>query len=227
MSDAPEPMQKPWLRYVSTRSCRIRIYRRQASDAATREALGQMLSDAAGKVRFYMATLEMESPLAALAYGDLRNQTRRRGALFRDWAWQQPPIDNDSAMALNPPFHHDNDDEERLCLACMRHDLRIFRRRHSRRHRSAGTAQKPPGVRDLAHLRRRRATSATLASQSSQPPQSAGLTHTVKVAACQSDLEWVASQLATTHSALGQVGCSTHQAAGYLNPGLAWCLRRS
>lgn len=69
--------------------------------------LGQLHSEAAGKVRFYMATLEMESLLAALAYRDLRNQTRRRRALYRDWAWQRPPIDNDSSMALNPPFHHE------------------------------------------------------------------------------------------------------------------------
>jgi hypothetical protein len=110
-----------------------RIYRRQASDAQARVSLGDMLSAAAGKVRFYMATLEMESPLVAMAYRDLRNQTRRRGALYRDWAWQQPPIDNDGAMALNPPFHHDNDEEERLCIACMRHDLRILRIRRSRR----------------------------------------------------------------------------------------------
>jgi hypothetical protein len=86
--------------------------------------LGRLHSEAAGKVRFYMATLEMESPLAAQAYRDLRNQTRKRGALYRDWAWQQTPIADDSSMALNPPFHHDNDEEERLCISCMRHDLR-------------------------------------------------------------------------------------------------------
>jgi hypothetical protein len=110
-----------------------RIYRRQASDAETRDMLGRLHSEAAGKVRFYMATLEMESPLAAQAYRNLRNQTRKRGALYRDWAWQQTPIADDSSMALNPPFHHDNDEEERLCISCMRHDLRIFNRRHSRR----------------------------------------------------------------------------------------------
>ena len=151
-----------------------RIYRRQASDAATREALGQMLSDAAGKVRFYMATLEMESLLAARAYGDLRNQTRRRGALLRDWAWQQPLIDNDSAMALNPPFHHDNDDEERLCLACMRHDLKIFRRRRSRRLtvqlallRSRRESETPPTFEDV-ELRLQRSRD-YLASHRGQP----------------------------------------------------------
>ncbi len=43
-----------------------RIYRRKASDAETRASLGESLSEAAGKVRFYMVTLEMESPLVKL-----------------------------------------------------------------------------------------------------------------------------------------------------------------
>ncbi|HUB37984.1 MAG TPA: hypothetical protein VMA72_03960 [Streptosporangiaceae bacterium] len=110
-----------------------RIYRRQASDAETREMLGRLHSEVAARVRFYMAALEMESPLVSLAYRDLRNQTRGRGALYRHWAWQHAPIDSDAAMALDPPFHSDNDEEQRLCLACMRHDLKTFDRRRSHR----------------------------------------------------------------------------------------------
>jgi hypothetical protein len=109
-----------------------RIYRRQASDAETRDRLGWLRGEAASKISFYLAILEMESPLAWLAYRDLRNQTRRRGALFSDWAWQQSPIDNDSSMALNPPFRHDNNDEERLCVACMRYDLKVLNWRRRR-----------------------------------------------------------------------------------------------
>jgi len=79
----------------------------------------------------------------------------------------------DSAMALNPPFHHDND-EERLCLACMRHDLKIFRRRRSRRLtaqlallRSRRESETPPTFEDV-ELRLQRSRD-YLASHRSQP----------------------------------------------------------
>lgn len=103
-----------------------RIRRRLSSDDITRAALGERISDAYTKLRFYLAWLEIDSVVVGTAYADLVNRTRRIGGHARKKAWQKPIITRDEEMAFPEEYHFDNKEEWKLCVSAMRRELSLW-----------------------------------------------------------------------------------------------------
>jgi len=103
------------------------ILRRSSHDALTRERLGAQHGKVADGIRYHFALMRTESPLVHEAYEILFHRTRWVGSLFRSWAWLQPLIVDDAAMAIDPPFRYDTDEEFDLCIDCMTLELAWFR----------------------------------------------------------------------------------------------------
>ena len=64
-----------------------RVRRRAASDAATRAALAERVSEVMSKLGFYLAWLRIDSPETSVAYLDLVSRTRRQCRRHLADAW--------------------------------------------------------------------------------------------------------------------------------------------
>jgi hypothetical protein len=85
-----------------------RVRRRAASDAATRAALAERISDVMAKPGFYKAWLQIDSPLTRSAYGDLVSRTRRQGRQHLSDAWRGNVLEKDAEMiGATAPFAWD------------------------------------------------------------------------------------------------------------------------
>jgi hypothetical protein len=127
----------------------FRIRRRQASDNATRAALGEQISDTFKLLRFHLAYLQIDSLEVGTAYADLVERTKRFGGPYRDTAWKEPVIRSDDEMKLGTVYVYDNRAELSLCLLAMRRELSL-----------TGILFRRPTRRALAELRRARAAEA-------------------------------------------------------------------
>ncbi len=101
-----------------------RIRRRQGSDAATRAAIAERVSDIQVKVTFHLAWLEIESDAVATAYRNLVAAARRESGQHMSTAWSEPLLADDAAMSLCTGYSTpDTDTARAVCLTKMRAHL--------------------------------------------------------------------------------------------------------
>lgn len=110
-----------------------RIRRRPDSSAATRAALGIIISDVQRDLDFHDQLLELDSPKLGLAYRALVEKSRRTGKPHRDEAWAQPPANEDKAMSFPEEYRYEDDDQWDFCRQRMREQLRMLPLRWNRR----------------------------------------------------------------------------------------------
>lgn len=101
-----------------------RIRRRQGSDAATRAAIAERVSDIQVQVAFHLAWLEIESDAVATAYRELVAAARRESGAHMSTAWAEPLLADDAAMSLGTGYSTPETDAARAaCLVKMRAHL--------------------------------------------------------------------------------------------------------
>ncbi len=110
-----------------------RIRRRPDSSAATRAALGIIISDVQRDLDFHDQLLELDSPKLGLAYRALVEKSRRIGEPHRDEAWARPPANEDKAMSFPEEYRYEDDDQWDFCRQRMREQLRMLPLRWNRR----------------------------------------------------------------------------------------------
>ncbi len=110
-----------------------RIRRRPDSSAATRAALGMIISDIQRDLDFHDQLLELDSPKLGLAYRALVEKSRRIGKPHRDEAWARPPANEDKAMSFPEEYRYEDDDQWDFCRQRMREQLRMLPLRCDRR----------------------------------------------------------------------------------------------
>jgi hypothetical protein len=110
-----------------------RIRRRPDSSAATRAALGMIISDIQRDLDFHDQLLELDSPKLGLAYCALVEKSRRIGKPNRDEAWALPPANEDKAMSFPEEYRYEDDDQWDFCRQRMREQLRMLPLRWDRR----------------------------------------------------------------------------------------------
>jgi hypothetical protein len=125
-----------------------RVRRRAASDAATRAALAERISDVMAKLGFYEAWLQIDSPQTGSAYMDLVSRTRRQGRQHLSNAWGGKVLERDAEMiGATAPVAWDIKPELDLCVLVMRRELGFL-----------GFLSRPSTRRLLAELRQDRAS---------------------------------------------------------------------
>jgi hypothetical protein len=102
-----------------------RIRRRPDSDAATRAALGTIISDIQRDLDFHSQLLELDSPRLGREYRALVEKSRRIGKPARDDAWAQPPALEDKAMSFAEKYQYEDEDQWKGCREQMREQLRL------------------------------------------------------------------------------------------------------
>jgi len=109
-----------------------RIRRRQASDAPTRGAIAERISDIQVQVAFHQAWLEIESEAVADTYCALVAAARREAGVHMSTAWAEPVLADDASMSLGNGYASpDTSSARAACLRVMRSHLRPVRlRRH-------------------------------------------------------------------------------------------------
>jgi hypothetical protein len=110
-----------------------RIRRRPDSSAATRAALGLIISDVQRDLDFHDQLLELDSPKLGIAYRALVEKSRRIGKDHRDEAWARPPASEDKAMSFPEGYRYEDADQWDFCRQRMREQLRMLPLRLNRR----------------------------------------------------------------------------------------------
>src|SRR6266446_804476 len=110
-----------------------RIRRRPDSSAATRAALGMIISDVQRDLDFHDQLLELDSPKLGLAYRALVEKSRRIGKPHRDEAWARSPANEDKAMSFPEEYRYEDDDQWDFCRQRMCEQLRMLPLRWNRR----------------------------------------------------------------------------------------------
>jgi hypothetical protein len=102
-----------------------RIRRRPDSCAVTRGTLGTTISDIQLELDFHRRLLELDSPMLGREYFALVQKSRELGKPYRDTAWKEPPATRDERMGFPEEYRYETDDQMKICLAQMRHHLRL------------------------------------------------------------------------------------------------------
>jgi hypothetical protein len=103
------------------------IKRRAASNAATRAALAQHMSQVMAKLGFYEAWVQIDSAETGAACEALLLQTRRQCRRHQATAWAADVLERDTQMSSpDTPFPWDIDSELRLCLEAMQRELSFW-----------------------------------------------------------------------------------------------------
>jgi|SRR5215469_1317610 len=100
-----------------------RIRRRADSEAATRGALGTLITDLQRDMDHYHMLLLIDSEKMGRAYFALVRKSQEKGKKYRDQAWQALPATSDEKMSYPELYKVDDDVQRTLCLELMRKQL--------------------------------------------------------------------------------------------------------
>ena len=102
----------------------FRVRRRASEDGPTRAALGDRISDLHAKLTFYRRWLQIDSDEVSSAYEDFVDKTTTACRGYWSAAWKEPILTEDKqAPLMDARYVAKFDDELKLCLSAMRHEL--------------------------------------------------------------------------------------------------------
>ena len=102
-----------------------RIRRRPASDAPTRLALSERVSDIQKRIDFHRAWLVIESAKVGETYEALVSAVRKEAGEHMKTAWKEPLITEDDQMSLGVAYScPDTQAARAACLTAMQQHLR-------------------------------------------------------------------------------------------------------
>jgi hypothetical protein len=103
-----------------------RIRRRADSEAATRNKLGDVITDLQRDMGHFSMLLRIDSDQLGMAYDALVARAQAKCERYRTEAWQMPPADSDKKMSYTETYPINDTEQRDYCVKLMREQLALW-----------------------------------------------------------------------------------------------------